>query len=167
MLIDDFINEDEVTENDILDLAESSIPNIYFVSHLLQLDNEDFKNRRLLDVYANVLISRGETKIADIYAILFFWLKDFNLPGSLKIREFLLKSNRKDFVSAVYQSIILANDDQNEEWLMGLLATLADRDGVSYEITNLCQYAVEEERFYETYEELINLLKKEIGLSEF
>ncbi len=167
MFIDDFIPDGELSEDDILDLVDSSVPNLYFVSHLLMLNNDDFRNRRYLDIYSRVLLHRGEANIMDIYPILFFWLKDFNWPGALKIREFLLKSNRVEFLKAIYQAIILAFDDQDEEWLMGLFTTLADRDGVSYGTTNLAQYAVEEERYLETANEIIELLKKELGLKEF
>ncbi len=165
MILDNYLMTDEITEDDILDLVESKIPNIYFVAPILNLKNNEFQDRKYFDLFSKVLILRGEDKIKDIYGLLFFWLKDFNLPGSLQIREFLIRSERVKFMSGIYQSIILAHDDNDEEWLSNLLSTLSERD--SGPIGDLCEYMIDMEDYVNDYEQLLDLIEKDQNINEF
>lgn len=165
MILDNYLMNDEITEDDILDLVESKIPNIYFLAPILKLNNDEFQGRRNYDLFSKVLILRGEEKISDVYGLLFFWLKDFNLPGSLQIREFLIRSEKKKFMKGIYQSIILAHDDEDEEWLSNLLSTLSERDGGP--IGDLCEYMIDMEDYVNDYEQLLDLIEKDQDIKEY
>ncbi|MGM9971656.1 MAG: hypothetical protein ACI35W_04545 [Anaeroplasmataceae bacterium] len=165
MILDDYLMNDEVTEDDILDLVDSKIPNIYFVAPVLELKNDEFQDRKYYDLFSKVLILRGEDRIKDVYGLLFFWLKDFNLPGSLQIREFLIRSERSKFMAGIYQSIILAHDDDDEEWLSNLLSTLSERD--SGPIGDLCEYMIDMDDYINDYQHLLELIEKDQDIKEY
>lgn len=165
MILEDYLLNKEVTEDDILDLVDSKIPNIYFLGPVLDLHNGYFKERKNYDLFSKILILRGEDKLSDVYGLLFFWLKDFNFPGSLQIREFLIRSEKRKFMSGIYQSIILAHDDSDEEWLSNLLSTLSERD--SGPIGDLCEYMIDSEDYETDYDELLNLIEKNEDIKEY
>lgn len=165
MVLEDYLLTKEITEDDILDLVDSKIPNIYFVSPVLKLNNSYFQERKNYDLFAKVLILRGEEKLIDVYGLLFFWLKDFNLPGSLQIREFLIRSGKRKFMQGIYQSLLLAHDDGDEEWFSNLLSTLSERD--SGPIGDLCEYMIDSEDYDSDYDALIDLIEKNEDIKEF
>lgn len=164
MVLDDYLINDEILEDDILDLVDSKIPNLYFVAPLLNLSNDEFQDRKYYDLFSKVVILRGEEKIDDIYPLLFFWLKDFNLPGSLQIREFLIRSNKRKFMNGIYQSLLLAHDDNDDEWFGNLLSTLSERDNGP--IGDLCEYMVDSDD-YSDYDELMNMIEKNEDIKEY
>ncbi len=165
IILDDYLMNEEISEDDILDLVESKIPNLYFVAPLLKMEGVLFDDRKYFDLFSKVLILRGEDKILDVYNLLFFWLKDYNLPGSLQIREFLIHTERKKFMAGVYAAIILAHDDENEDWLSNLLSTLAERD--NGEVGNMCEYMIDNEEYENSYIQLLDLIEKSANIDEF
>lgn len=165
MILDDYLLNDTITEDDLLDLVDSKIPNMYFCAPVLKLSNSEFEDREKYDLFSKILILRGEEKIQDVYGILFFWLKDFNVPGSLQIREFLIRSDSKKFMQGIYQSIILAHDDNDEEWLSNLLSTLSERNNGP--IGDLCEYMIDSEDYLTDYNQLLDLIEKYEDIKEY
>jgi len=165
MIIDDYILTEEISEDDILDLVDSKIPNLYFLSPVLKLDNDEFQDRKYYDLFSKILILRGEERLQDVYPLLYFWLKDFNLPGALQIREFIIRSDKKRFYECIYQSIILAHDDDNEEWLGNLVSTLSERD--SGPIGELCEYMVDSDDYETDYDQLLMMMEKNQDIREY
>lgn len=165
IILEDYLMGDELSEDDILDLVESKIPNLYFVAPILKMEGTLFDDRKYFDLFSKVLILRGEDRILDVYNLLFFWLKDYNLPGSLQIREFLIHTERKKFMKGIYASIILAHDDENEDWLSNLLSTLAERD--NGEVGDMCEYMIDSEEYENNYLQLLDLIEKSADIDEF
>ncbi len=166
MILDDYLLNDEMTEDDMLDLVESKIPNLYFMAPVLNVNNSGvFDDRKYYELFSKVLILRGEEKLDDVYDALFFWLKDLNYPGALQMREFLIRSEKKRFMKGIYGSIILAHDDNDEDWLGNLLATLSERDNGP--IGELCEYMVDTEDYENDYNTLIDLIEKDQNIQEY
>lgn len=165
MILDDYLMNEDISEDDVLDLVESKIPNLYFLAPMLNLNSAEFDDRKYYDLFSKVLILRGEDRLMDVYDLLFFWLKDFNWPGSLQMREFIIHTERKKFMHGIYAAIILAHDDGDEEWLGNLLSTLAERD--NGEIGDMCEYMVDNEEYEHDYAILLDLIEKSADIDEF
>lgn len=165
MILDDYLMSDELTEDDILDLVESKIPNLYFMAPVLNMQSGVFDDRKYFELFSKVLILRGEEKLHDVYNLLFFWLKDFNYPGALQIREFLIRSEKKPFMKGIYGAIILAHDDNDEDWLANLLSTLSERDNGP--IGDLCEYMIDTEDYETDYNTLVDMIEKDQNIQEY
>lgn len=165
MILDDYLMNEDISEDDVLDLVESKIPNLYFLAPMLNLNSAEFDDRKYYDLFSKVLILRGEDRLMDVYDLLFFWLKDFNWPGSLQMREFIIHTERKKFMHGIYAAIILAHDDGDDEWLGNLLSTLAERD--NGEIGDMCEYMVDNEEYEHDYAILLDLIEKSADIDEF
>lgn len=166
MILDDYLMNDTISEDDLLDLVESKIPNLYFMAPVINLSNGGvFDDRKYFELFSKVLILRGEEKLSDLYPALFLWLKDLSYPGALQMREFLIRSDKRSFMKGIYGSIILAHDDQNEEWLSNLLATLSERDNGP--IGDLCEYMIDTEDYENDYNTLIDLIEKDQDIQDY
>lgn len=166
MILDDYLMSEEITEDDLLDLVESKIPNLYFMAPALKVDNSGvFEDRKYFELFSKVLILRGEEKLSDVYPSLFFWLKDLSYPGALQMREFLIRSDKRMFMQGIYGAIIIAHDDGDEEWLSNLLATLSERDNGP--IGDICEYMIDTEDYENDYNTLIDLIEKDQNIQEY
>ncbi len=165
MILDDYLMSEDISEDDVLDLVESKIPNIYFLAPMLNMQGVEFDDRKYYDLFSKVLILRGEDNIMDVYSLLFFWLKDYNWPGALQMREFLIHTERKKFYVGIYGAIILAHDDNDYDWLGNLLSTLAERDNGA--IGDLCEYMVDNDEYENDYPQLLDLIEKSLDINEY
>lgn len=160
MLLEKYNLDEEKNEDEIAKLAKSKLPNLLLVSHLLDVHSEEIKNKIYWYNFAKIIIARGEEEVKDVFTILYFWLRDYNWPGSLQIRDFILKSSRKRFLKGCYDSLILAKEDNDEEWILGILSLLSERPEGSEQLSSLCEYMIESEDFSSQLDEVIKLIER-------
>ena len=59
IILDDYLMNEEISEDDVLDLVESKIPNLYFLAPMLNMQSAQFDDRKYYYLFSKVLILRG------------------------------------------------------------------------------------------------------------
>lgn len=87
-------------------------------------------SKKYWKAFAEILISRGISRIADVQEDILIWLQDINWPGSDLIWSFVLK-NFSEFSESLKKCINLAISTDDLAWLNAMLALVYKSKGYS------------------------------------
>ena len=121
---------DVVTNENINKFAESELPNKFFLQQFTNIGEEPFCHKKYWKAYAEILISRGISRIADVREDILIWLQDINWPGSDLIWSFVLK-NFSEFSEPLKKCINLAISTDDSAWFNTLLSLVYKSKGYS------------------------------------
>lgn len=126
------LNPRAVQECAIQYFVKSDLPNKYFLSQFLNLDDKDFHEKNRWANLAEIIIIRGYPACKDVIKELFIWLQDLNWPGTFDMIDFLLTIPTKDLKEPFYASYKEAIQTNDETWIE-YLADFAKKKGIAVE----------------------------------